>query len=91
MIYETTIETDLGVYELSLITNDYVYYVNDTESDENACVKMFDKNNKIISDNYFAYTAYIDDLEDILYKGKEYTFVKEGILEYSKEYFEKYN
>lgn len=91
MDYKTIIETDLGVYKLSLITNDNVYYVNDKEFDANGVVIMFDKNNKIISENYFAYTAYVDDLEAILYENKDYSFVRDGVLEEAKEYFEEYN
>lgn len=80
------IKTCLGIYELVLITENCIYYLNDDESDENACVIMCDKNGKQISNNYFAYGALIEDLEDIIFNNKNYIFTKEGFLEESKNY-----
>lgn len=62
---ERHIKTLLGTYHRSLETKDHIYYVNFEESDENACVKMFNRKRELISDNYFAYGAFMDDIEDI--------------------------
>jgi len=43
-------------FNLHLQTNGYYFYCNIGESDENACVKMFDKSLTLVSDNYFGYS-----------------------------------
>jgi hypothetical protein len=37
-----------------MVTNDFVYYVDYSESDDNANVVMYDLEGTLISDNYFA-------------------------------------
>ena len=81
-----SIETCLGVYDLALITENCIYYSNDDECDENACVIMLDKEGNPISDNYFAYGAFMEDLQDIIFNNKKYIFVKEGLLEEAKRF-----
>lgn len=89
--YKKVIVTDLGEFKLSLITNDFIYYVNHDESDENGCVIMMNKKGKVVSDNYFAYGAYEDDMEKILNNTLEYEYVSEEDLSSAKEYFERYS
>lgn len=50
--------------------------MNFDESDENASVKMFDRNRAIVSDNHFAYSALMEDIED-----KKYTWMSEKLKE----------
>lgn len=81
-----SIETCLGIYNLSLITENCIYYSNDEECDENACVIMLDKEGNQISNNYFAFGAFMEDLDDIIFSNKKYLFVKDGLLEEAKNY-----
>ena len=52
-----------GTYYHALQTNDFHYYVNYKECDENASVIMLNNQGEVISDNYFAYSSLIDDIE----------------------------
>lgn len=79
--------TELGTYKLALVTSEFVFYVNEYESDENGCVMMYNKDNKLISDNYFAFDEYIDTMEQIITNNLKYEYVDSGQLEYAKEYF----
>lgn len=80
--------TELGTYKLALVTNDFIFYVNEYEFDENACVMMYDKNDKLISCNYFAFNEYIDTMEKVLLNDLEYEYIDNDQLENAKEYFE---
>lgn len=91
MNYKKIIKTDLGEYILSLVTEDFLYYVNEKESDENGCVIMTRKNGEVVSDNYFAYGSYVDDMEKVLKNEIACEFVLESSLSYAKEYFETYS
>ena len=66
------IQTVLGRYWRALETIDFVFYVNYQESDENATVKMYRHNGDLVSDNYFAYTALMEavDNEDYTYASR---------------------
>lgn len=79
--------TELGTYKLALVTGEFVFYVNEHESDENGCVMMYDKNKKLISDNYFAFDEYIDTMEQIVLNDLEYEYIDNNQLENAKEYF----
>lgn len=48
------ITTELGDYNLGLITNDFVYFVNPNEGDENAQTIMYNKKGELLSDNIHA-------------------------------------
>lgn len=89
--YTKSIETDLGVFNLSLITKDFVYYVNPTESDENACVIMLDRAGELVSDNYFAYGDYMNVMELVAKGATDYDYIDEENLHYAKEYFSQCN
>jgi len=53
-----------NLYRLSLITEDFYFYSNYKEGDENGNTLMYDRQtDKILSNNYFAYTALEDYLE----------------------------
>jgi hypothetical protein len=58
------ITTNLGDYNLGLITNDFVYFVNSEEDDDNANVIMYKKNGELLSDNYFANNDLFETLEN---------------------------
>lgn len=79
--------TELGTYKLALVTSEFVFYVNEYESDENACVMMYNKDNKLISDNYFAFDEYIDTMEQIISNNLKYEYIDSDQLENAKEYF----
>ena len=57
------IKTNLGDYNLGLITNDFVYFVNLEESDDNAQTIMYNKKGELLSDNYFATNDLFETLE----------------------------
>jgi hypothetical protein len=57
------IKTNLGDYNLGLITDDFVYFVNSNEDDENAQTIMYNKKGELISDNIFATNDLFDTLE----------------------------
>jgi hypothetical protein len=58
------ITTNLGDYNLGLITNDFIYFVNSEEDDDNANVIMYKKNGELLSDNYFANNDLFETLEN---------------------------
>lgn len=79
--------TELGTYKLALVTSEFVFYVNGNESDENGCVLMYNKDNKLVSDNYFAFDEYIDTMEQIITNNLKYEYIDSDQLENAKEYF----
>lgn len=57
-------------FKLALVTGEFVFYVNEEECDDNANVIMYRQENfTLLSDNYFANGAFMEELEAI-YKGK---------------------
>lgn len=79
---------NMGTYILALETNKYIYYVNENECDENANTLMYNKKNELLSNNYFAYSSYMEDMEDIVLNNKKYIYVDSKLLNYAKEYFD---
>jgi hypothetical protein len=65
-------------YKLLLITKDFIFYGNPTESDENASLIMLRRNLELVSDNYFAYQGFIEELKEnkfeYISKGTEYNY-----------------
>jgi hypothetical protein len=57
------IKTELGIYKRVLETREHIFFVNELEPDENACVKMYNRRRELISDNYHAYGAFMEILE----------------------------
>lgn len=57
----------LGNYYRALETPKHIYFVNFTESDENASVKMYNRKMNLVSDNYFAYEGMMEDIENDFY------------------------
>lgn len=72
-------------YKLALVTNEYKYYINALESDENKAVIMKDKDNKIVSDNYFAYADFMEQMENIIEGSTTYEYMDKDVLEQVKE------
>lgn len=85
---EKEIVTELGTYKLALVTSDFVFYVNEHESDGNGCVMMYNKDNKLISENYFAFNEYIDTMEQIITGDLKYEYVDNDQLENMQWYFD---
>jgi len=74
-----------NLYRLSLITEDFYFYNNYQEGDENGNTLMYDRqSDKLLSDNYFAYTAFEDCLEreDYLWVSR---YMKNCYTKYKKE------
>ena len=75
------ITTELGDYNLALITNDFVYFVNSNESDENAQTIMYNKKGELLSDNYHA----TNDLYETLESQDKFEFIHPDIEAYRQE------
>jgi hypothetical protein len=75
------ITTNLGDYNLGLITKDFVYFVNSEEGDDNANVIMYKKNGELLSDNYFA----SQDLFETLENEDTFEFIHPDIEVYRQE------
>ena len=92
-IPETIVENEFDdedggdIFTKAVITENFVYYVNFEEGDDNGNTKMFDKNMKLVSDNYFA----TNDLYEVAMEGT-YLWAHENMLydieEMRKEYKE---
>lgn len=61
------IETPLGKYFRALETPQHIYFVNYDESDENGAIKMYNRKRELVSDNYFAFEAFTEDLRKANY------------------------
>lgn len=73
-----------NLYRLSLITEDFYFYSNYKEGDENGNTLMYDRQtDKLLSDNYHAYTALEDYLEtkDYLWVSR---YLKSGYIKHIK-------
>lgn len=75
------ITTELGDYNLALITNDFVYFVNSNEGDENAQTIMYNKKGELLSDNYHA----TNDLYEALESEDRFEFIHPDIESYRQE------
>jgi hypothetical protein len=75
-------KTTESTYNLALIKGNFVYYLDEGECDESMCVIMYEKENfNLVSDNYFAYGALMEDMEEI-YKGiSEPEFMSDNLKE----------
>ncbi len=73
------IDTPIGKYWRSLETPQHIYFVNLTESDENASVKMYTRARTLVSDNYFAYEAFFEDLAKA-----NYTWISPVLVKHMK-------
>lgn len=76
------------LYRLSMITEDFYFYSNYKEGDENGNTLMYDRQtDKLLSNNYFAYTALEDHLErkDYLWASR---YLKNCYIKYIQEYGE---
>jgi hypothetical protein len=80
------IKTILGDYNLAVITEDFVYFVNEEESDENAQTMMYNKKGELVSDNYFA----TSDLFDVLLSNDELEYISPS-MEYNRQELLKQN
>lgn len=76
IVNSKVIKTVLGDYHRALETLHHIYFVNYEEGDENASVKMLNRNREIVSDNYFAHSAFMEDIEN-----KKYSWMSEKLKE----------
>lgn len=71
-----------NLYRLSLITEDFYFYSNYQEGDENGNTLMYRRSNdELVSDNYFAYRALADALEE-----NKYTWISQYLKKCFKNY-----
>lgn len=74
-------------FKLALKAKDFDYYIDENESDENSSVIMKDKSGNVVSDNYFAYGSFFDELEKAIKDETSYEFIDEEVLKNGIEYF----
>ena len=55
--YPKVIKEEFDTFKLKLVTYDHVFYATD-EGDDDGGIKMFNRNMKLVSDNYFASEEY---------------------------------
>lgn len=60
-------------YQPAVLTIDFVYYIDEQEGDDNAAVLMFNRELRLISDNYFAYA----DLFEIVHENAPIVWASE--------------
>lgn len=58
------VSTQTGTFERVMETREFIYYMNFSECDENAAVKMYNRKRELISDNYFAFESFFDAISD---------------------------
>lgn len=64
--FPNTMEFDEQTFKLAIIVENFVYYVDETESDENANTMIFRRGNfELVSNNYFATADLMETLEKI--------------------------
>ena len=81
------IKTELGEYKKVLATNDFIYYLISNEYDENGMVLMYTTTGELRSNNYFATSSYMDDMEEIINGNIKAIYVDKEELKNAKEYF----
>lgn len=73
-----------SVFRLSLITEEFYFYSNYKEGDENGNTIMYRRSNdELVSNNYFAYMALEEALED-----KSYLWVSKYLKRCYKNYMQ---
>ena len=91
IIFKDQIKNSLWVYKKSLINKDFIFYINEEEWDSNGNTIMKDiKTWKIISNNYFANTAFIEDAQSWNFDWMSEN-TKYNMREYNKEEEEEEN
>lgn len=85
MNIKQTIKRNNRELQLALVTKDFIFYIDEQESDENGNTIMYRNNNnmELISNNYFAYCGLMDEIDEIE-EGKEIIFESESIKDYRK-------
>jgi len=72
-----------NTYKLAAITADFIYYVDEDESDETSCVVMLDRNFNLISDNFLA----SNDLTHLVEKNEGLLWISNSVKYWQKEEF----
>lgn len=78
--YPSTVKSkyDFLHHKLALVTPDYVFYIDENESDEDASVMMFDRDMNLISDNYFAFSGLLEAVDEH-YPDKSYVWASSSM------------
>jgi hypothetical protein len=76
------ITTQIGDFNLGLITKDFVYFVNVEEGDENGNTMMYNKNGELLSDNIHA----TNDLFHTLENQSKFEFIHPDLEKYRQEF-----
>lgn len=68
-------------WKLGLVTESYIFFCNFEESDENGNTRMYDRKMNLLSDNYFATQALMEEMENIYSKQVEVYYISTEIME----------
>ena len=58
-----SIKTSVGTFKKTLVTSKHIYYINEKEEDDDGYVMMFNKEDKLILDNFYATNYFFEDLQ----------------------------
>lgn len=70
-------------YKLAAVTADFVYYIDEEESDETACIVMLNRNFNLVSDNFFA----ANDLAHLVEKNERLLWISNQVKQWQMEQF----
>ena len=70
-------------YKLAAITADFVYYIDEEESDETTCIVMLTRNFNLVSDNFFA----SNDLAHLVQRNEGLLWISNPVKQWQMEEF----
>lgn len=76
---------DFKMWEISLVTDNYIFYTHLEETDENANTKMYNRKMELLSDNYLATNAYVDEMYKIAEGKEDVSYMSPSCLFYLEE------
>ena len=76
---------DFKMWELVLVTDKYIFYKHLEETDENANTKMYNRKMEILADNYFATSAFVDEMYMIAGGKTDVSYMSPSCLFYLEE------
>jgi hypothetical protein len=78
-------EEEKDTLKLAAITADFIYYIDEKESDETAGIVMLTRDLLLVSDNYFA----AQDLAELVAKNKELLWISKAVKYWQRQQFGK--
>ena len=63
--WKTWENANIEDWKVALVTESHIFYCNFADSDENSSTKMYTRKMELVSDNYFATEALLNQMEDV--------------------------